>query len=64
MVPFAMSIKTAAAYLDVAETTIRDAINKQQLFARRIGPKGVRWSIETTDLVDWYRSLGHERRDY
>lgn len=61
--PFAMSIKTAAAYLDVDEKTIRFAIDHEHLTARRIGPKGGRWSIETDDLINWYRGLPQDVRD-
>jgi hypothetical protein len=61
--PFAMTVKSAAAFLDTDEKTIRLAIDKEQLPARRIGPKGGRWSVETEDLKTWYRNLGREARD-
>jgi len=60
--PFAMGIPVASQYLGVSREVIDAAINKQQLPARRVGPKGGRWSIETTDLIAWYRSLGRETR--
>lgn len=61
--PWAMDLKTAAAHLGTEVKTIRDAIDREQLPARRIGPKGVRWSVLTADLQDWYLSLSRERRD-
>jgi excisionase family DNA binding protein len=61
--PFAMTIKSAAAYLDTDEKTIRQAIDSEKLPARRIGPKGGRWSVEVADLKNWYRNLGRELRD-
>ena len=58
-----MSIKTAAAYLDIDTKTIRDAIDREQLPAVRMGPKGGRWSIATADLLTWRSNLGREARD-
>lgn len=62
-VPFALGIPDAATYLGVDRKVIDHAINHQQLPARRVGPKGGRWSIETEDLVAWYRSLGSKPRE-
>lgn len=49
----AYSVKTAAAALELSETTIRDAINKQELPAYRVG-RMIR--ILATDLQDWLTS--------
>lgn len=46
----AVSVKTAAALLDLSESTIRDAINKQELPAYRVGRSP---RIKTDDLEAW-----------
>jgi len=60
---FAMGIPAAARHLGIDRKTIDHAIGAQQLPARRVGPKGGRWSIEVEDLIDWYRGLGSDPRD-
>lgn len=50
----AVAVKTAAAMTDVSESTIREAISKQQLPAYRVG-RSIR--IKVTDLEDWVASL-------
>lgn len=50
----AVAVKTAAAMTDLSETTIRDAINAQQLPAYRVG-RAIR--VRVVDLEDWVRSL-------
>lgn len=50
----AVAVKTAAAMTDISETTLRDAINKQELPAYRVG-RSIR--IKVTDLEDWFTSL-------
>lgn len=49
----AVSVKTAAALTDLSEATIRDAINKQQLPARRVGRSP---RIKVADLEAWIDS--------
>lgn len=49
----AYSVKMAALALELSETTIRNAINKQQLPAYRVG-RIIR--ILATDLQDWLTS--------
>lgn len=46
----AVSVKTAAALLDVSESTIREAINKQQIPAFRVGRSP---RIKVADLDAW-----------
>jgi hypothetical protein len=60
---FAMGVPAAARHLGIDRKTIDHAIAAQLLPARRVGPKGGRWSIEVEDLIAWYRSLGREVRD-
>ena len=60
---FAFGIPSAARFLDVDRKTIDAAIHAKELPARRVGPKGGRWSVERTDLIAWYRSLGREVRE-
>lgn len=60
---FAFGIPSAARFLDVDRKTLDAAIARQELPARRVGPKGGRWSVEREDLIAWYRSLGREARD-
>lgn len=50
----AYSVRTAAAAYEISETYLRDAINKQQLPAYRIG-RAIRISAE--DLEQWFRGL-------
>ena len=50
----AMSVRTASARTEISETTIRDAINKQQLPAYRVG-RSIR--IKVADLDTWLDSL-------
>ena len=61
--PLAMSIPDAAAHVGTSRKTIDAAIHAQELPARRIGPKGGRWSVRVTDLTDWYDALGRESRE-
>lgn len=46
----AVSVKTAAALTDLSESTIRDAINKQQLPAYRVGRSP---RVLMADLEGW-----------
>lgn len=50
----AASVRTAAQEYEVSETTIRDAINKQQLPAHRVG-RAIR--ISRDDLKQWFEGL-------
>lgn len=50
----ALSIKSAAAELELSEDTIRKAVNEQKIPAYRVG-RSIR--IEKADLMDWFRSL-------
>lgn len=50
----ALSVRTAAAELEVSETTIREAINKQVLPAYRVG-RSIR--VARGDLEEWFRGL-------
>lgn len=50
----ALSVKSAAAELDVSKDVIYEAIHKQKLPAYRVG-RAIR--IEKGDLLDWFRSL-------
>lgn len=52
--PIAVSVKTAAALVDVSETTLREAINRRQLPAFRVG-RMIR--VLVSDLEEWFRSL-------
>lgn len=54
MSALAVSVRTAASLTEISETTIRDAINKQQLPAYRVG-RQIR--IQTADLQAWLDSL-------
>lgn len=54
MPPIAVSVKTASTLVDVSETTLRDAINRQQLPAYRVG-RAIR--VKVADLEDWLSSL-------
>ncbi|GAB3253271.1 hypothetical protein GCM10027425_12410 [Alteromonas gracilis] len=49
----AVQVKTAAALTDLSEATIREAINKEELPAYRVG-RAIR--ILAGDLEDWLRS--------
>ena len=60
---FAFGIPSAARFLDVDRKTLDAAIARQELPARRVGPKGGRWSVEREDLIAWYRGLGSDPRD-
>ena len=60
---FAFGIPSAARYLDLDRKTLDAAIAHGDLPARRVGPKGGRWSVEGTDLIAWSRSLGSTPRD-
>jgi excisionase family DNA binding protein len=51
--PIAASVKTAADMTDLSESTIREAINKQELPAYRVG-RAIR--ITTADLEAWLTS--------
>ncbi|HEY0889431.1 MAG TPA: helix-turn-helix domain-containing protein [Nocardioides sp.] len=50
----AYSVRSAAAAYEVSETTVRDAINKQQLPAHRVG-RAIR--IHADDMDEWFRAL-------
>lgn len=50
----AYTVRNAAAAYDVSETTLRDAINAQELPAYRLG-RAIR--IDADDLRSWFRSL-------
>lgn len=50
----AVSVKTAAALVDLSETTIREAIDRQQLPAYRVG-RSIR--IQYVDLEQWIAGL-------
>ena len=60
---FAYGIPSAARFLDIDRKTLDAAIKAEELPARRVGPKGGRWSIEREDLIGWYRGLGSDPRD-
>lgn len=51
--PIAVSVRTAADMLDVSQDTIRAAINRGELTARRVG-RILR--IGTADLRQWFDS--------
>jgi len=55
-----MGVPAAALHVGVSRKVIDQAINAGKLVARRTGPKQGRWSIETTDLIAWHRSLPTE----
>lgn len=50
----ALSVKSAAAELDVSTDVIYEAVHKQKLPAYRVG-RAIR--IEKDDLMEWFRSL-------
>lgn len=50
----ALSVKSAAAELDVSTDVIYEAVHKQKLPAYRVG-RAIR--IEHGDLMEWFRSL-------
>lgn len=52
--PIAVGIKTAAAMTDLSETTVREAINKQQLPAYRVG-RVIR--VKVSDIEEWVSGL-------
>lgn len=52
--PIAVAVKTAAALTDLSETTLREAISKNQLPAYRVG-RAIRVRVE--DLDAWLLSL-------
>lgn len=54
MTAIAVSVKTAAAMVEVSESTIREAIDKKHLPAFRIG-RAIR--IHVTELDAWTKSL-------
>lgn len=54
MTALAVSVKTAAAMTDLSETTIREAIDKQELPAFRVG-RAIR--VLVADLETWLTSL-------
>ena len=65
MSALAVTVRTAAQMTEISETTIRDAINKQQLAAFRVG-RQIR--IKVADLETWLDSLvrvgSDEDRDF
>lgn len=52
--PLAVSVKTAAAMTDLSETTIREAIAKDELPAYRVG-RAIR--VRVADLENWLAGL-------
>lgn len=54
MTQLAYTVRNAAALLDVSESSIREAINKQALRAFRVG-RGIR--IDHDDLMGWFHGL-------
>lgn len=54
MTSLAVSIRNASQITDISETTLRDAINKQQLPAHRVG-RAIR--IRVADLDTWLKLL-------
>lgn len=50
----AVSVKSAASLTDLSESTIREAINKQELPAYRVG-RTIR--VLTADLEQWMTGL-------
>lgn len=54
MTSLAVKIRTAAAMTEISETTIREAINKQELPAFRVG-REIR--VKIADLEAWIDSL-------
>lgn len=50
----AASVKTLAAMFDVSETTVRDAINQQELPAYRVG-RAIRVLVD--DARQWFAGL-------
>lgn len=54
MIALAVSVKTAAAMVDVSESTIREAIDKKRLSAFRVG-RAIR--IHVSELEAWTKSL-------
>lgn len=54
MTALAVSVKTAAAMTDLSESTIREAIDKQDLPAFRVG-RAIR--VLVADLEVWLSSL-------
>lgn len=57
----AYSLAHAAEQVDVSLPTLRDAIDRNELVARRVGPKQGAVRIEHSELVRWFRSLPTER---
>lgn len=54
MTSIALTIRNAATQTDISETTIRTAINKQELPAHRVG-RSIR--ILRRDLEEWLSNL-------
>lgn len=54
MTTLSVTVRTAAQMTEISETTIRDAINKQDLPAFRVG-RSIR--IKVADLSAWVDSL-------
>lgn len=54
MTTLAVSVKTASQMTEISDTYIRDAINKQQLPAHRVG-RAIR--IRVDDLDQWLAGL-------
>lgn len=50
----AYSVRSAAGAYDVSETTLREAINRQELPAFRVG-RAIR--VDADDLKTWFRGL-------
>lgn len=50
----AVSVRTAAGITELSETTLRDAIDRQELPAYRVG-RAIR--IRVRDLEEWISSL-------
>lgn len=54
MTALAVSVKTAAQMTEISDTVLRDAINKQELPAHRVG-RAIR--IRVVDLDAWLAGL-------
>lgn len=50
----AYSVRTASAAYEISETVLREAINRQELPAYRVG-RAIRVSAE--DIEQWFRGL-------
>lgn len=60
LAPISVSIADAAALVGLDPTTIRDAINKRSIPAKR---HGRRILVKVSDLEAWFDSLDDARED-